>query len=144
MRHCVGFRILFAAIAKGFAANAYAQAVDRMPPPVLRLPGGGTIRALVAGIDHYPNLPAQDQLGGAAADAQDIAAALGRVGVADLTLLLDTGATRAAFTNAMEALIKNANAGDLIIVTFAGHGMQERERCPVANPTARMRSSFFP
>jgi Caspase domain len=130
-------RFLFAAIAIGFAADAYAQAGDRTPSPVLHLPGGGTIRALVTGIDHYPNLSEQDQLGGAAADAQDVAAAMRRVGVADITLLLDTAATRAAFTDAMEALIQNAAAGDLIIVTFAGHGMQEQERVPGSKPDGK-------
>ncbi len=134
MCHLVRVRFLFAAIAMAVAAAAYAQALDRASSPVLQLPGGGTVRALVAGIDRYPNLAPEVQLSGAAADAQDIAAALKRVGVTDIAFLLDTAATRAAFTDAMEALIKNANAGDLIIVTFAGHGMQEDER---SKPTGK-------
>jgi hypothetical protein len=128
---------LFAAIAIGFAADAHAQAVDRASTPALHLPGEGTVRALVAGIDHYPNLSERDQLGGAAADAQDIEAALRRVGVKDIAFLLDTAVTRAAFTAAMEALIKNARTGDLVIITFAGHGMQENERVPGSKPDGK-------
>lgn len=137
MRHIFCIRILFAAIAIGFAADAHAQAVDRASTPTLHLPGEGMVRALVVGIDHYPNLSERDQLGGAAADAQDIEAALRRVGVKDIALLLDTAVTRAAFTAAMEALIKNARTGDLVIITFAGHGMQENERVPGSKPDGK-------
>ncbi len=117
------------------AAVCFARPVPHaIASPALQPPAAGTIRALVVGIDQYPNLSAQDQLSGAAADAQDIANALGRVGVDDLTLLLDTAATRAAFTAAMENLAAKAAAGDLIIVTFAGHGSQEKERVPGSEP----------
>ncbi len=129
--------ILIAAAAIGFVAFAQAQTGVPSRAPALHLPAGGTIRALVAGIDRYPNLPAEVQLSGAAADAKDIDAALRRVGVADITLLLDTDATRSAFKEAMEALINRANAGDLIIVTFAGHGMQEKERVPGSKPDGK-------
>ncbi len=127
--------IVFAAIAMGFAAGAQAYADERLPS--LGLPGGGAIRALVAGIDKYPNLPEEVQLSGAAADARDIATALKSVGVTDVTLLLDTAVTRSAFADAMEALLQKARPGDLIVVTFAGHGMQEKERVPGSKPDGK-------
>ncbi len=129
-RSCSLLIVLVAAVV-GLAALAQAQTNTRA---ALRLQGGGTIRALVVGIDQYPYLRAQDQLSGAAADARDIADTLARVGVSDLTVLLDTHATRAAFTQAMELLVGNASSGDLVMITFAGHGSQEKERVPGSKP----------
>ncbi len=129
--------ILLTVMATGFAASAQGEPEARTVSHALQLPGGGTVRALVVGIDKYPNLPEQVQLSGAAADAKDIAAALKRVGASNVTLLLDTAASRLAFLNAMETLLQEARSGDLIVLAFAGHGTQERERIPGSKPDGK-------
>ena len=48
---------------------------------ILRAPGGGTVRVVVIGVNHYPNLGDGAQLRGATPDAVDIAAALEKDGV---------------------------------------------------------------
>ena len=64
------FLIAAAAAAAGALAEPRAVLADD-----LRVPGGGTIRALVVGVDVYSRLPASVQLQGARADAEDIAEA---------------------------------------------------------------------
>jgi Caspase domain len=129
--------ILLAALATGFAAAPQGLAEERGHSQVLQTPGNGTVRALVVGIDKYPNLSERVQLSGAAADAKDIAAALKRVGAGNVTLLLDTNATRSAFLDAMETLVQQAQSGDLIVLAFAGHGSQEKERIPGSKPDGK-------
>jgi hypothetical protein len=109
---------LLATIAVAFANPAFAA--------LLRAPGGGVVHALVIGINDYPNLGGHS-LRGARADAEDIAAVLEKDGVADLTLLRDQEATRATIVGDMDRLIATSAAGDLVIVTYAGHGMQTPE-----------------
>jgi hypothetical protein len=109
---------LLATIAFAFANPAAAA--------LLRAPGGGVVRALVIGINDYPNLGGHS-LRGARADAEDIAAVLEKDGVADLTLLRDHEATRAKVVAEMGRLVAASNPGDLVIVTYAGHGMQTPE-----------------
>jgi hypothetical protein len=48
---------------------------------ILRAPGGGTVHALVIGVNSYPRLGPGAQLHGAVADALDLAAALAKDGV---------------------------------------------------------------
>jgi Caspase domain len=134
MHKSVVFLTLFSAAILAFSGRAQSQNGGRSLPPSIVLPAGGTIHALVVGIDEYPNLSPHDQLSGAAEDAIDIATSLKRVGVKDLSVLLDTAATRAAFTEAMEALIRETRPGDLVIITFAGHGSKEKERVPGSEP----------
>ena len=93
---------------------------------ILRAPGGGTVRALVIGVNEYPRLGPEAQLHGATADARDIAAALARDDV-KADLILDGDATRARLVEAMDALAKDAQPGDLAFISFAGHGMQTKE-----------------
>ena len=64
------FMIAGAAMATAAIAQVGATYADS-----LQAPGGGTIRALVIGVDAYPNLAAAAQLHGARADAEDIAGA---------------------------------------------------------------------
>jgi hypothetical protein len=99
--------------------------------------GGGAVRALVIGIDHYKHAEFINQLNGAVADAIDLADALRRGGVGDLTLLLESEATRANIEAAFERLIATAADGDLVILTFAGHGSQEDERIPGSEPDGK-------
>jgi hypothetical protein len=81
-------------------------------------------RAIVIGIDDYQNVP---PLHGAVNDARDIADALNRIGIADLTVLLDGEASRARILAAWDGVLSRAVAGDQIILSYAGHGAQEPE-----------------
>jgi Caspase domain len=87
----------------------------------------GTVRALVVGIDRYRHVL---QLSGAVADALDLAATLKREGVVDLTILLDEQVTRATLEKTLNELADRAMENDLIIITFAGHGAQEKSVSP--------------
>lgn len=93
----------------------------------LRAPGGGAVRALVIGLDDYPKLPAASQLRGAKADALDIAQALQADGVTPIVITSPAEATRARFIREMNRLVAESKAGDFVIVTYAGHGMQVEE-----------------
>jgi uncharacterized caspase-like protein len=93
--------------------------------------GGGTALAaqrtfgLVVGIDKYPHQP----LHGAVADAKDIADALTSMN-AQTTLLLDDDATRDRIFAAWDDILAQAQPGDLIVFSYAGHGSQEPEAVP--------------
>ena len=92
---------------------------------------GGVVRALVVGIDSYR---AVSQLDGAVADARDLAGTLQRAGVSDVTMMLNENATRSTLLDALEGLASRASRNDLIIVTFAGHGAQEKTAVSPAEP----------
>jgi len=78
---------------------------------------------LVVGIDAYTApIPA---LQGAVNDAKDVAGALQKTGVKELILLTDQQATKPAIMAAWTKLLDEAQAGDTIIFTYAGHGSQE-------------------
>lgn len=79
--------------------------------------------ALVIGIDDYAYVP---DLHGAVNDALDIADALEGLG-AEVTLLTDAEATRAAILGAWEDILLRAAPGDLLVISFAGHGSNEPE-----------------
>jgi hypothetical protein len=102
----------------------------------LRAPAGGEVRALVVGIDDYSYVR---PLKGAREDALDIAQALRGAGIADanLTRLIDRQATRQAVVGAMERLVRDARANDLVIITFAGHGAQVPERVKGSKPDGK-------
>ncbi|CAM5772954.1 hypothetical protein LMIY3S_04016 [Labrys miyagiensis] len=79
--------------------------------------------ALVVGIDEYTApIPA---LHGAVNDAQDVAQAFTKAGIKKLILLTNKQATKPAVVDAWESLLKQAQAGDTIYFTYAGHGSQE-------------------
>jgi len=78
---------------------------------------------LVVGIDDYAYIP---DLYGAVNDAEDIADALSDSG-AEVTLLLDGEATRAAILAAWEDVLDRAAPGDRLVVSYAGHGSNEPE-----------------
>lgn len=82
---------------------------------------GAETRALVVGINEYR----QTKLKGAVNDAELIAKVLREAGVRDLTLLLEADANRDRLVDGLERLAARSNAGDLVIVSFAGHGRSE-------------------
>jgi len=83
-----------------------------------------TTYGLVIGIDAYTYVT---DLHGAVNDARDIADALEGLG-AEVTLLLDGHATRAAILGAWDQILDEAGPGDRLIVSFAGHGSNEPEQ----------------
>ncbi len=112
--------VLFVAALAPIAASA------QLAPPAQ-----GAIRALVIGIDQYKS---QRTLGGAVADARDLEKSLKAGGVSDLTVLINAQATRRATEAAMNRLATEARAGDLVIISFAGHGGQLPERVKGSDP----------
>jgi hypothetical protein len=105
---------------------AIALGTGTVSAEALRAPGGGTIRALVLGVDVYSRLPASVQLQGARADAEDIADALQRGGVKPVTLF-DTDVTRAKVVAQMDSFVADSKPGDFVLLAYAGHGMQTPE-----------------
>ena len=109
------------------AAGLLLAAPGLAPAAGLTAPGGGTVHALVMGINDYPNLGSRASLRGARPDAEDIAAVLQKEGVADLTSLLDHDVTRKRVVDEMNKLVQTSKAGDLVIISYSGHGMQVPE-----------------
>lgn len=98
---------------------------------ILRAPKNGEVRALVIGIDAYKFVR---PLKGAAADAKDIEESLRKMGVKDLTTLLDDKAERGAILAAFDRLTQRAKPGDLVVISLAGHGAQEPEKVKGSQP----------
>jgi hypothetical protein len=111
-------------VAGTLAASSSARA--QLAPP-----GAGEVRALVIGIDHYAT---RRNLRGAVADARDVEQALRKGGVRDLTVLIDAEATREQVLAGIEHLLTSAREGDLIFISFAGHGAQSPERIKGSDP----------
>ena len=93
----------------------------------LPLPALAEVHALVIGIDAYERIP---ELEGAVNDAIDIADALETAHGADVTLLLDAAATRGRILATWRRKIDGAAPGDTVVVTYAGHGANERAVYP--------------
>jgi hypothetical protein len=95
--------------------------------PMLSGAGASELHALVIGIDEYRF---GSSLRGAVNDAEDIAATLRRLGVSDLTVLLNGNATRDRIEASWRAILRRAQPGDKVLLTYAGHGSQEKEHVP--------------
>jgi hypothetical protein len=80
---------------------------------------------LVIGINNYSYV---QMLDGARNDAVDISRALTRNGAARVVTLLDRDATKANVTGAWQSLLDEAQPGDVIVLSYAGHGAQAPER----------------
>jgi hypothetical protein len=108
------------------------------PAGVLHGPGGGAVRALVMGVDKYSNLDKASELHGAVADAKDIAAALRTAGVTVQDPLVNEQVTRQRVIAEMDSLVRDSRPGDLVIISYSGHGMRVRgyKRWDGANPNA--------
>ena len=98
---------------------------------VLRSPYGGEIRALVIGIDAYRHVR---PLKGAVADARDIENSLRRMGVQDVTALIDAKADRTTILSSLDRLLERTGPRDEVILSLAGHGAQEPERVRGTQP----------
>ena len=97
----------------------------------LRSAYGGRVRALVIGIDAYRHVR---PLKGAVADARDIASSLRRVGVEDVTDLIDANADRSSILLSLNRLLERTGPRDVVILSLAGHGAQEPERVRGTQP----------
>jgi metacaspase-1 len=78
-----------------------------------------TKRALCIGINNYPGT--HMDLAGCVNDAQDWAAELVARGFT-VTQLVDAEATKAAMVKAFQTVIGAASKGDVVVITFSGHG----------------------
>jgi hypothetical protein len=108
------------------AALLLACSSPAWPARVLHAPGGGAVRAMVIGIDKYPNLDKASELHGAVADANDISTALRAMGVKVRDPLVDSRVTRSQVIAEMDRLVSESKAGDLAIIAYSGHGMRVR------------------
>jgi hypothetical protein len=78
-------------------------------------------RAVCVGINNYPGI--FNDLKGCVNDARDWSALLQGIGF-QVSLLLDSQATRGTVKAALQGLINTTNAGDIAVFTFSGHGTQ--------------------
>jgi uncharacterized caspase-like protein len=117
--------LILAALVAAAPATARAQSL------LLRGPDEGQVRALVIGVDAYQHVR---PLKGAVPDARDLETALRRAGVTDVTALIDERADRDSLISAIEGLVRRTRAGDLVLLSIAGHGAQEPERVKGSQP----------
>lgn len=82
-------------------------------------------RAVCVGINNYPGI--FNDLKGCVNDAKDWSAYLQGLGF-DVSLILDSQATRTNVTAALQGLVGTANAGDIGVFTYSGHGTQVTDR----------------
>lgn len=80
--------------------------------------------ALVIGIDEYRAVPGLD---GARNDAEDIATAFRKNGTSRVIALMNGDANRRNIVDAWATLVGQAQKGDTIFLTYAGHGAQIRQ-----------------
>jgi hypothetical protein len=104
---------------------AGVAALALVTAPIPGLVAAGELRGVIIGINDY--VGEKDDLAGAVADAQDIAAAMRRAGARDLTVLTDAAATKSRIARAWSDLVGRARPGDIAVFSYAGHGSQETE-----------------
>ena len=85
----------------------------------------GDMYGLVIGIDDY--IGEQNDLAGAVNDANDIENALKLAGAVKIIKLVNSEASKLNIENSYKELLNQAQQGDLIVLTFSGHGSQEPE-----------------
>lgn len=100
------------------AAIMAARSDRQVDVPQPAVAANGRRRALVIGNDGYRSVP---RLANAKADAQAIAASLGRLGFA---VTLRTDLDERGFKQALRAFRAEIQGGDEVVVYFAGHGVQ--------------------
>jgi hypothetical protein len=88
-------------------------------------------RALIIGIDKYPNLRPEAQLEGCVRDARQVAGLLEtRFGfpAGQIRLLLDEQATRDGILDALKSLVAEVRENDAVVIHYSGHGSQRMAR----------------
>jgi hypothetical protein len=80
---------------------------------------------LVIGVNNYTFVPTLD---GARNDAIDLTQALNSSGAVRVITLLDQDATKTNLTNSWRSLMGEAKPGDVIVLSYAGHGAQAPQR----------------
>jgi formylglycine-generating enzyme required for sulfatase activity len=85
--------------------------------------GAATKRALVIGINAYPNLGAAAQLERAVADAEAVGDRLAALEFKVTRLTAPTQITLDAILRGFDAFKKTIEPGDMVVLFFAGHGM---------------------
>ena len=103
-------------------------------------PSRADVFGLVIGIDDYGG---PDDLQGAVADAQDVAAALRGIGAREVIVLLNSAARRARIFSELQMMEKKTKAGDIIVLHYAGHGAQEPIRPGDTDPDGDGRNEDF-
>ena len=98
MRSAFWITILLVAFLAATFGSAGADTASRENGS-LRSADGGSVRALIIGIDAYRHVK---PLKGAVADARDIENALRRSGVEDITALIDAKADRVTILSSIE------------------------------------------
>ena len=115
------------------AARPAAQAQPQPATPTLEAlpqtksptwtPGQPARRALVIGIDAYPNLAAASQLERAVADAETVGDRLASLGF-QVTRLTSTGQnTLDGLLSGFEGFRRTVTRNDMVVLFYAGHGM---------------------
>lgn len=100
------------------------------------------IHALVIGFDDYAHAP---KLTGAVLDAADVAGALRKRGVRDIVEISGAGARVSDFRSRWNEIVGRARRDDLILFSFAGHGIRLREtREPKRTPDGYDKGFIFP
>ena len=112
--------------ALGLAAALLASSEFSAAAASLTSAKGGSVRAFLVGINKYTYV---NPLYGSVADVRDIETALKGAGVPpeNIQVLTDAAATRPNFVAQMERLLAESKAGDLVIMSFSGHGMRVPE-----------------
>lgn len=77
-------------------------------------------KGLFVGIDKYPQYP----LNGCVADAMEWSAIMQVIGFTDQQVILNENATRNNIMDALTKLITTAQAGDVLVFQYSGHGTQ--------------------
>lgn len=88
-------------------------------------------RALIIGIDKYPNLSKQAQLEGCVRDARQVAELLEtrfEFPADQIRLLLDEQATQAGILDALKRLASEVRENDAVVIHYSGHGSQRTAR----------------
>ena len=99
------------------------------------------IHAIVMGFNTYASKQA---LFGSRNDAVDISQALTKRGVTDLTVLKES-ATREDFATLWSAMLARARPGDILFVSFSGHGnLSPEKREPKHTPDGIEKGFLFP
>jgi tetratricopeptide (TPR) repeat protein len=104
---------------------ALTPAPPPAPKPVIETaaPGQPGKRALVIGIDAYPNLGRPAQLERAVADAEAVGDKLASLGFAVTRLTSELQSTLHALLDGFEEFKKTIEKDDMVVLFYAGHGM---------------------